>query len=115
MEWAGAILEFVRPTPIFAFWEIVAAVIGALATAAGAAYSIYSSEAARDEQKKNTKKVLALEEEKLDIAAKATIGEAQSAVTVAAIEADQNDKMLQYGVIALVIVAVIVILFGWKK
>jgi formate-dependent nitrite reductase membrane component NrfD len=109
-------LEWIQPVPMFAVFDlaIIAGIVTALATAAGAAYSIYANEENRDEQRKVVKKELALKEKALDqsFAATRSFGEVQAQQQAAA--ASNDGQLIQWGIVGVMIVAILFVLAGKK-
>lgn len=88
--------------------------IGIIVSAGTAAYQLYANSEARDEAKKFAKKELALKEKALDqsFAATRTFGEIQAQQQAAA--ASDNGQLIQWGVVGVMIVAVLFVLAGKK-
>lgn len=108
--------EFIQPS----FGAILGLSVGAfifglttvLTTVAGLAYSIVTSEAARDQQRKAVKKDLALKEKALNqsFAATGSFGE----TTTPQPDPDDTGNRLQIGVIGAMVIAVMFVLTGKK-
>jgi hypothetical protein len=105
------VLQWIHPQPMFGIWG---AIIAAIATLATGVLGYVAQTKSIDAQRRATKKALALEEKRLDqsFAATRTFGEVQAQQQAAA--ASDNGQLIQWGVVGVMIIAVLFVLAGKK-